>query len=141
LALANRENVKDDSEIRVAARFASMPHFSKFRVTPEFRTAVDADERGIVKLAASSSNSAIDDVTTADVKHVITAWRSRKRAKAGGKAGAVAQRHLIASGHHLPRPKQGGHAAPYRQLSAHRDQAHRLIDPRGPMTITSTRWA
>jgi hypothetical protein len=28
-----------------------MPHFSTLRITPEFRAAVRADERGIVKLA------------------------------------------------------------------------------------------
>jgi integrase len=43
----------------------------------------------------------IDDVTTADVKHTIAAWKLRKRTRAGAKGGAVAERHLIATGRHL----------------------------------------
>lgn len=43
----------------------------------------------------------IDDVTAADIDHVVTAWRSRKRTKSGTRGGAVAQRHLLQSARHL----------------------------------------
>lgn len=43
----------------------------------------------------------IDDVTTADIKHAVTVWRSRKRTKAGAKGGVVAERHLLQAARHL----------------------------------------
>jgi integrase len=36
-----------------------------------------------------------DDVTAADIKHLVKLWRSRPRTKAGVKHGAVAERHLL----------------------------------------------
>jgi integrase len=60
-------------------------------------TAVPAAGGSTIKLGLKP----IDDVTTADIKHALAAWRSRKRARAGAKGGAVAERHFIASGRHL----------------------------------------
>jgi hypothetical protein len=37
----------------------------------------------------------VDDVTTADIKHIVAKWRERPRTKAGVKHGAVAERHLL----------------------------------------------
>jgi integrase len=40
-------------------------------------------------------------VTTADIKHVVAIWRTRKKALAGAKRGAVAERHLKQAARHL----------------------------------------
>lgn len=43
----------------------------------------------------------IDEVTTADIKHVVKVWKDRKKTLAGAKKGAVAERHLKQSARHL----------------------------------------
>lgn len=43
----------------------------------------------------------VDEVTTADINHAVTAWRSRKRSKAGARGGAVAERQLLQAARHL----------------------------------------
>jgi integrase len=43
----------------------------------------------------------MDDVTTADVKQVVTLWLARKRTRAGVKGGAVAERHLKQAARHF----------------------------------------
>lgn len=50
-----------------------------------------------VKLATKP----IDEVTTADIKHAVKMWRTRKRTLAGVRKGAVAERHLLQAARHL----------------------------------------
>lgn len=82
----------------VADRYvAAFPARSHHYVKGLRATMVPAGGGALVKLDAKP----IDDVTTADVKHVVKVWRARKRTQAGAQKGAVAERHLLQTARHL----------------------------------------
>jgi len=52
-------------------------------------------------LKRALAHTPADDVTAADIKSVVKAWRTGKRTKAGTQGGAVAERHLLQTARHV----------------------------------------